>query len=155
MAFWINIYGCQSCPKDDHLCSKSAQKRQLLLGTVTYLLLGKTQHLHLFPPNSGLYSIKDLFIKIRTRTVVKLLLFWFEFLLALTYSVFKCETIGILYFSQKVELVPSPIPSRSINSLPIVQKLSDKRKNMITKIGAVNLVSSTGLKKKPPPPILR
>ena len=64
------------------------------------------------------------------------------------------KTTYVLYFSQKVELVPPPIPSRS-KSLPLVQKLSDKRKNMITNIGAVNLVSSTGLKKKPPPPILR
>ena len=28
------IHGCHSYPRNDHLCSKSAQKRQLLLGTV-------------------------------------------------------------------------------------------------------------------------
>ena len=60
----------------------------------------------------------------------------------------------VLYFSQKVESVPAPIPSRS-NSLPLVQKLSDKRKNMIRNIGAVDFVSSPEIKKKPPPPILR
>ena len=34
MAFWINIHGCQPYPRNSHLCTKSAQKRQLLLTTV-------------------------------------------------------------------------------------------------------------------------
>ena len=65
----------------------------------------------------------------------------------------KLCIINTLYSSQKVELLPPPIPSRS-KSLPIIQKLSDKRKNMVTNIEVVN-VSSKGLEKKPPPPILR
>ena len=34
MAFWINIHGCQPYPRHGHLCTKSAQKPKLLLGTV-------------------------------------------------------------------------------------------------------------------------
>ena len=34
MEFSINIHGCQPCPKNSRLCTKSAQKLKLLLGTV-------------------------------------------------------------------------------------------------------------------------
>ena len=41
MAFWINIHGCQPYPRNSPLCTKSAQKWYLLLGTIG-LLFAKT-----------------------------------------------------------------------------------------------------------------
>ena len=67
MAFWINIYGCQPHPRNSHLCSKTAQKPKLLLGTVilsTSSLLYNAGKLVRFPCT---YNVVERYISTMSR----------------------------------------------------------------------------------------